>query len=188
MVPDQKNDEMNDGQPSDSMFGRVRSNIKKRIKNKVPGTGKDDLSDIAQDAVATAYEKIDQFQGRTYTQFMAWVYRIALNRCRDMARYWKRDCRDVGIEQPIVNDISKDRRLETSSIKLSDREREDMIEKAIASLPEKERLAIRLKHIENKTLKEISEIMNRSTDSVAGLLKRGMKKLKTSPAFRQSSS
>jgi len=118
---------------------------------------------------------------------MAWVYRIALNRCRAMARYWNRECRDVGLEQPIAADISKDRRFEMSSDNWSVQERNDMIEKAIASLPEKERLAIRLKHIENKSLKEISEIMNRSTDSVAGLLKRGMKKLKTSPFFRPTS-
>jgi len=49
---------------------------------------------------------------------------------------------------------------------------------ALAELPDDQRTAIIQKHMQDRTLADIAAEMNRSTLAVAGLLKRGLKRLR----------
>ena len=49
---------------------------------------------------------------------------------------------------------------------------------ALAKLPDDQREAVRLRHLEGCTLAELAERFNRSEDAVAALLKRGLENLR----------
>ena len=49
---------------------------------------------------------------------------------------------------------------------------------ALCELPEDQRKAVRLRHLEGFTLQQLAEHFDRSPEAVAGLLKRGLRKLR----------
>ena len=49
---------------------------------------------------------------------------------------------------------------------------------SLAMLPQDQRTAVELRHLQGRTLVEIGEHMNRSAASVAGLLQRGLRTLR----------
>ena len=57
-------------------------------------------------------------------------------------------------------------------------EQAERLATALASLPEDQRTAVVLKHFHDQSLAQIAEQLDRSTLAVAGLLKRGLKKLR----------
>jgi RNA polymerase sigma factor (sigma-70 family) len=57
-------------------------------------------------------------------------------------------------------------------------ERAARIRGLVDRLPPEEAQVVRLRHLEGKTLADISAIISRSPDGTAGLLKRAMKRLK----------
>jgi RNA polymerase sigma-70 factor (ECF subfamily) len=60
-----------------------------------------------------------------------------------------------------------------------DNESRQSLEMAITDLPDAQQTAIRMRYIENMRVTEIAHGMSRSNTAVAGLLKRGLKQLRT---------
>jgi RNA polymerase sigma-70 factor, ECF subfamily len=60
-----------------------------------------------------------------------------------------------------------------------DNESRQSLEMAITDLPDAQQAAIRMRYIENVPVTEIAHGMSRSNTAVAGLLKRGLKQLRT---------
>ena len=69
---------------------------------------------------------------------------------------------------------------EQSSPSQRSRRKEQLLElcDALERLPEAQREAVRLHYLENRKLVEIAEQLDRSPSAVAGLLKRGLSKLR----------
>ena len=66
----------------------------------------------------------------------------------------------------------------TPSRELVLRERLTRLVQALDQLPPEQREAVELRHLEQLTVKQASERMNRSEQSVAGLLRRGLSQLR----------
>jgi RNA polymerase sigma-70 factor (ECF subfamily) len=144
-----------------------------------------DPSDIVQEALLKAHRALDQFRGETEQQLAAWLRTILTNTLANVVRDHGR--RHAGAE------VSLDRALDGSSTclevalatgQLSPEEvashNEELLRlaRAIARLPEDQRLVMEMKHLQGYALADICERMGRSKSAVMGLLHRGMKALR----------
>lgn len=145
-----------------------------------------DASDIVQQTLLEAHQKRGQFQGKE-SDLPAWL-RVALaNNIRDALRNLRRQKRDVARErslQAAVEDSSQ--RLgqwlaaDATSPSMRAVHNEDLLRMADAllELPEAQRDAVVLHHLHGWTLGEVAQRLQRTDAAVAGLLHRGLRKLR----------
>jgi RNA polymerase sigma-70 factor (ECF subfamily) len=149
--------------------------------------GKLDPSDVVQETLLKAHEKLDQFRGTTDAELAGWLRRILANTLAEAARRYRAGPRDVGRER------SLERALEESSARLEhwlaedhsapggQVERQELLLRlagALARLPEDQRLAVEWHHLKGRPVAEIAEHLERSPSAVGSLLYRGLKKLR----------
>ncbi len=149
--------------------------------------GKLDPSDVVQQTLVRAWQGLTEFRGETEGERRAWLRQILANGLADLARDFGRDKRDVGREQSMHNVADSSRRLEAwlDDQKSSPEQRAERNEEianlaaALSALPEPQQEAISLHHLHGMSVAEIAAQMNRSPSAVAGLLKRGLRTLRT---------
>lgn len=147
-----------------------------------------DASDIVQQSLLEAHQGLGAFRGRSEAELAAWLRMILARNLLNTARDYGAAKRDVRRELPMAQ------RIEQSSVRLDQflaaqqtspsqcvlrSERSEKLAVALADLPEDQRRAVILKHFHDWSLAEIAAEMDRTTMAVAGLLKRGLKKLRT---------
>jgi len=147
-----------------------------------------EADDIAQEVFLKVYTKADSFKGKS--SFATWLYRITVNRCVDELR--RRKNKIISYE----TEFNQEEKLKLKDVlasrgnditeKLRQKELQDIIQKAVNSLPEKYRIILTLKEIEGLSYKEISQIMKISLAKVKIWLFRARQKLKGKLAFLYS--
>jgi RNA polymerase sigma-70 factor (ECF subfamily) len=146
--------------------------------------GKVDPSDVVQQTLVKAHQHRDQFRGQTAAEQAGWLRRILVNTLVDAARKFGRELdRERPLEQQ-VNDSSA--RLEawlaadqsTPSEAAVRQEQLLRVARALARLPDDQRTAIELHHLRDQPVADIAVSMDRTEASVAGLLRRGLKRLR----------
>jgi RNA polymerase sigma-70 factor (ECF subfamily) len=145
--------------------------------------GKLDPSDVVQLTLVKAHERLDEFRGATDAEMVAWLRRILANNLADAVRKYHREVPLDGIEKA-MNDSSA--RLEawlsaeqsSPSEQAMREERLLRLADALAQLPEDQRTAVELHHLKDESVQEIGLRLSRTEASVAGLLRRGLKKLR----------
>ncbi|MEO8456501.1 MAG: sigma-70 family RNA polymerase sigma factor [Chloroflexota bacterium] len=133
--------------------------------------------DAAQEAFIAAYKHLDKFRGGS---FRSWLFRIAANACYDELR--RRRARPAAsLEEPTGED---DRRLDVADDAPSPEERAEQSElrqtlsRALAELPEDQRLAITLCDVQGLDYAEIAEVMECSLGTVKSRISRGRLRLR----------
>ncbi len=120
-----------------------------------------EAEDLTQEAFMKAFNSLSSFNDEF--AFSTWLMKIATNNCIDFLR--KRKLKTYSIHQPIQY---KDEQIEIDlpdaepgpeKILLQE-ERKRMIEEAIEELPPRYRYVVMLRHKEEKSYEEISEILN----------------------------
>jgi RNA polymerase sigma-70 factor, ECF subfamily len=164
----------------------AESQLTARLRSKV------DPADVVQQTLLQAHQARDQLRGTSDAELAAWLRTILCNVLFGLAREYSRQCRDVNREQSM-------HALEQSSLHLANllaaktsspsaalqrHERANQIAHAMLQLTSDQRQAIMLKYWHNATLAEIGEQLGKSTEAVAGLIFRGMQKLRES--FKES--
>ncbi|TET25795.1 MAG: sigma-70 family RNA polymerase sigma factor [Candidatus Aminicenantes bacterium] len=147
-----------------------------------------EADDIAQEVFLKVYTKADSFKGKS--SFSTWLYRITVNRCVDELRRRKNKIisyeTEFNQEEKLkLKDVLASRENDITE-KLRQKELQDIIQKAMNSLPEKYRIILTLKEIEGLSYKEISQIMKISLAKVKIWLFRARQKLKGKLAFLYS--
>jgi len=147
-----------------------------------------EADDIAQEVFLKVYTKADSFKGES--SFSTWLYRITVNRCVDELR--RRKNKIISYE----TEFNQEEKLKLKDVlvsgenditeKLRQEELQDIVQKAMNSLPEKYRIILTLKEIEGLSYKEISQIMKISLAKVKIWLFRARQKLKGKLAFLYS--
>jgi len=123
--------------------------------------------DIAQETFLRVYELSSGFHSKGSVRFL--IMRIAKNLCIDFARRKK----------PVFMDNPPDETNgETSCSALLKKEVSNMLAAAVQELPENQRTAVLLRHIEEMRYAEIAEVMDTSVGAVESLLVRARKTLK----------
>jgi RNA polymerase sigma factor (sigma-70 family) len=120
-----------------------------------------EAEDLTQEAFMKAFNSLASFNDEF--AFSTWLMKIATNNCIDFLR--KRKLRTFSINEPIQY---KDDKIEfelpdfepSPEKTLLMEERKKMLEDAINELPERYRYVIVLRHKEDKSYEEISEILN----------------------------
>ncbi|NUQ64068.1 MAG: sigma-70 family RNA polymerase sigma factor [Pirellulales bacterium] len=144
-------------------------------------------SDIVQESFAEAYRGFERFTGSAEPEFSAWLGRIHQHNLDDAARkHLLAKRRDAAQEKPLYSrdgsasftwrEIAADQ--QTPSDRVIAGEKALRLAEMLTSLPDAQREAVRMRHLEGLTLAEIAEGMERSLEAVAGLLKRGLKTLR----------
>jgi RNA polymerase sigma-70 factor, ECF subfamily len=146
--------------------------------------GKLDPSDVVQQTLAKAHQAQEQFRGRSEGEQVAWLRRILANTLIDAARKFHRE---VDREEPL------EQRLHDSSARLeawlaaeqsspsegaARQEQLVRLAGALARLPDDQRVAVEMHHLRERPVADIAAELGRSEASVAGLLRRGLKRLR----------
>lgn len=149
--------------------------------------GKIGESDIVQQTLLEAHQQSHGFRGTTEAERAAWLRSILANNVKDALKHFSRGKRDVFRERSIHDQIEQSSlRIAgwladegTSPLeKLERQERALQLAQAMQELPDSQRIALTLQHWHGWSLAEIGEHLDRSPDAVAGLLKRGLSKLR----------
>lgn len=147
-----------------------------------------DASDVVQQTLLDAFAKREQYRGGTEGELAAWLREILKNNLADALRAQQRDKRDVRRERPLEGaiDASFARTQDwLAAVQSSPSQRavkqEDLLRlaQALTELPEAQRDAIVLHHLQGLKLAEVAAEMDRSEAAVAGLLFRGLRALQT---------
>jgi RNA polymerase sigma-70 factor (ECF subfamily) len=146
-----------------------------------------DPSDIVQQTLLEAHRKQDQFRGSTESEMAAWLRRILSTNVADAFRALGRQKRDVAREVSLENPLDQTHsRLEawlgavqtSPSAKASRNEQLVLLATALGQLPDPQREAVEIHHLHGLSLAETAEQLDRTTAAVAGLLRRGLSKLR----------
>ena len=161
------------------MLARVQ--LDPRLREKL------DASDVVQQTMLEAYQQQDRFRGSTEAQRAAWLRQILAHNLADALRGFRRAKRDVGRERSLQQALDQSSaRIEgwlaaeqsSPSQRAMRNERVLQLAEALNTLSEPQREAVELHYWQGWSLSEIGEHLDRSTASVAGLLQRGLKKLR----------
>ena len=128
----------------------------------------------AEDAVQDAFLRLWTHAGRWQpggARFETWLFRVTLNKCYDRLRRRPTVRLDEAAE---VEDAAPD-----PSVRLESAEIARHIEAGLAALPERQRVAIQLCHVQGCGNIEAAEIMGISVEATESLLARGRRTLKT---------
>jgi RNA polymerase sigma-70 factor (ECF subfamily) len=156
--------------------------------------GRLDPSDLVQQTLLEAHQKREQFQGTNEAQLAGWLRQALAHNLADAFRALGRAKRDPDLEQSLTATLEESSlRLQaclaaeqsTPSEQAARNERLDRLTDALAQLPAPQREAVILHHLQGLSLVELARQMARSEASVAGLLRRGLKRLRELMADRE---
>jgi len=146
-----------------------------------------EASDIVQQTLLEAYEQRGEFRGKSDGELAAWLKQLLVHNLADVLRANHRAKRDVRRERPLEAAIEdsfsradqwlagSDPSPSQAAIRVEQLLR---LAEEIAKLPDDQREAIVLHHLQGWSMAQIAEHLQRSEASVAGLLRRGLKKLR----------
>lgn len=120
--------------------------------------------DVAQDAMITLWTHRHTWEnGRA--KFSTWLYRVVVNRCADLRRRAVNHCLD---DVPEPMDDQPD-----AAATIHQREVSALVEEALGTLPDQQRIALTLSYFEHLSNADVAEIMGTTVTAVESLLKRG---------------
>jgi RNA polymerase sigma-70 factor, ECF subfamily len=133
----------------------------------------EEARDVCQETFLRAFRALPGFKGQA--KFSSWLYRIALNLCRDWIRRQRR-APVMQIPEGIdVGELAAERGpVESIEDLVSRRELSAVIEVAMSSLPEEQRTAIILKEYHGMTFQEIAEMQGCPLSTVKTRLYQGL--------------
>jgi RNA polymerase sigma-70 factor (ECF subfamily) len=137
-----------------------------------------DPSDLVQQTFLDAHQKRSQFRGTTERERAAWLREIFANNLSNILRDYTRQKRNVAREQSIGRREDDAGRIPDASEAPTDSEQLHRLAWALTQLPEPQRVAIQLHHLQGLSLARTAEMLHRTSASVAGLVRRGMAQLR----------
>lgn len=158
----------------------ARAHLSPRVHQQV------DASDLVQQTLMDAHAKKSQFRGSTDAERAAWLRKILTCNLADAIRHQRRAKRDVSRQRSLEVEIDGSFRRAESWLAVSQPSPSQRVEQkeellrladALTQLPEAQRDAVILRHLQGMSLSEVASQLHRSEAAVAGLVYRGLNKL-----------
>lgn len=123
----------------------------------------EDAKDVAQEAFVSAYRSLGRYRGTS--KFSTWLYRIVVNKCKDLYRQrsrrpvaWKNvgdphDSQDENLFVAVADNSA------TAEMNLQSKEIAQQLSHALRALPMKQRTAFALHHLQGLPLAEVAAVM-----------------------------
>ena len=137
----------------------------------------EDARDVCQETFLRAFRALPGFRGQA--KFSSWIYRIALNLCRDWIRRQRRAPVSQIPEDMDVGELAAEHGPnETVEDLVIRRQMTGLVESAMSTLPEEQRTAIILKEYHGMTFQEIAELQGCPLSTVKTRLYQGLSVLR----------
>jgi RNA polymerase sigma-70 factor (ECF subfamily) len=159
------------------LLALARARLSPALRAKV---GPDDL---VQDTFLKAHRRRHQLRGARRAERTAWLRRILANTLAEAARRFASRRRSVARERPLDEATGRPAHtlLDAGPTPPQRAERAEQILRladALARLPEDQRAAVELRHLQGVPVEEVGRRLGRSPAAVAGLLRRGLERLR----------
>ena len=112
----------------------------------------DNANDVLQNTFLKAWQNIDNFEGKS--KLLTWLYRIAINEAIDFLRKEKKTD-EVDVDEGVANQLMADDYFDGD-------EAQALLQQAIASLPEVQRVVFNLRYYDEMKYSEMSKMLNTS--------------------------
>ncbi|TAH28811.1 MAG: RNA polymerase sigma factor [Cytophagales bacterium] len=141
----------------DSLVRKYQQKIYWHIRKMV--IDHEDANDLTQDAFVKIWKNLHNFQGGS--QLYTWLYRIATNECLTFLEKKKRNFLTS------IDDVNKElaEKLDSGHL-ISGDEIQMRLQKALLTLPDKQRLVFNMKYFDDLTYDEIAEITHTSVGAL----------------------
>ena len=159
----------------------ARAHLPPRLPSRI------EASDIVQQTLLEAYQQRDEFRGRSDGELAAWLKRILAHNLADALRGVGRAKRDLRRERPLEAAI-EDSFCRAEGWLAADEaspsqnairfEQIHQLAEALERLPAEQRDTVVLHHLQGWSLTQLAEHLQRTEASIAGLLRRGLKRLR----------
>ena len=137
----------------------------------------EDARDVAQETFLRAFRAIKGFKGEA--KFSSWLYRIALNLCRDWMRRERRNPVVLAPEGVDIIEMATETGPTESIEDLVGRNvMSEAVSRAMLLLPEEQRTAIILKEYEGMTFQEIADMIDCPLSTVKTRMYQGLSVLR----------
>ena len=133
----------------------------------------EEARDVVQETFLRAFRGIKNFRGQA--KFSSWVYRIALNLCRDWIRRERRapiQATPEGID--LIELAAEQGPVESIETLVARHDLSKIVEQAMALLPDEQRTAIILKEYHGMTFQEIADLQGCPLSTVKTRLYQGL--------------
>ena len=134
----------------------------------------DDANDVAQEAFIRVFNSLHTFRGDAV--FTTWIYRIVTNVYLD-ERKKSKSHRQTSLDDYIeLDENAVSRQIEDGGPSppeiMEHKERDRVVQEAISSLPEYQRIIVTLYHLQSRSYEEIAEILHLPIGTVKSRLNR----------------
>lgn len=171
-----------DRDATDRILSLYRPYLRLVVGGKLPklAARRMDGSDIVQHTLIDAERGLPDFRGGSEPELTAWMVKLLERNLLQSIRHNTAEKRDVrreaveldGSAELVWHGISCDGSSPESSVFRG--EAALLLARALAQLPEAQRMALERRFLRQQSLKEIAQEMERTESSVAGLIRRGL--------------
>ena len=130
----------------------------------------DDADDVTQEVFVKIFRHIESFQENS--KLFTWIYRIATNECLSFLK--RKRTRFllplVDVERELANHIDSGGGMDGNEV-------EKLLQKALLTLPEKQRMVFNMKYFEDMPYEEIAEITGTSVGALKASHHHAVKKI-----------
>jgi RNA polymerase sigma-70 factor (ECF subfamily) len=135
----------------------------------------EDAEEVIQDTIMTTIDSIDSFNNRSALK--TWIYRIAINKSKDLLKYksrQKRAATSLSLEDTdmLSSDVRQLGDYYDPSKILESREDLDLLFAGINQLPTNQREALVMMKMEQMSMKEVAQTLDTTPKAVEGLISR----------------
>ncbi|MFZ6038411.1 MAG: RNA polymerase sigma factor [Bacteroidota bacterium] len=130
----------------------------------------DDANDILQEVFIKAWSSIDNFRGEA--KLSTWLYRIAINESITFINKMRAQ-NNISIDEDdsfLINQLEGDQYFDGD-------ETQKLLQKAVLTLPEKQRLVFQMKYFDEMKYEKMSEILGTSVGALKASYHHAVKKI-----------
>jgi RNA polymerase sigma-70 factor (ECF subfamily) len=135
-----------------------------------------DPSDVVQEALLQAHRFRHQFRGSTTSEYRGWLRTITERLCNRVRRRKPLAFRSLDADEGLAAQVPVE--FPSPHDEVAGSEGRDRMQRAVVQLPQPMREAVQLHYLEGLSVKEVAARLGRTEAGVAGLMRRGIIRLR----------